>query len=358
MKQVCLFLLACWGAVLVTCAQEPAAPSKKLEIQQMPEFLDERLKELDAYKRNLLFVPISTQKPELQAFESVIKRIEVATVEISESESEMPGRARKRRVVQGPTPLDSRIEVRDFPLDTPWRAAYFYNVESVGLVIERSVLTEVSDSFYQVDLSRTLAQQYQLCPEEPYGTQPVLGLGTCFVRDSVTMITAAHVLEGALRQYAVVFDYEMVLKSGFVNPFIRKDNVFFPEKIPWRSEELDLAVFQLDRRCNRSALRFAALGNIKVDDDVYMIGHPSGLPKKAAFNAEITDASHPQYFYTSLDAFQGNSGSPVFSLKTHEVIGVLVSGGADFQWRGACNVSNVCRAPYCAGERVVRILLE
>ena len=290
-----------------------------------------------------------------QAKSSVVEKL-MESISESESESESPGRIRKRRVVQGPTAIDSRIEVRAFPLDTPWRAQYFSNVESVALVIERSLLNEVTDSFYRVDLSRTLAQVYSLCPEEPYGTQPVLGLGTCFVRDSTTMMTAAHVLDGPLKQYAVVFGHEMVLKSGFVNPFIRKENVFFPEKILKRSDELDLAVFQLDRHCNRAALALAEPNEVATDADIYMIGHPSGLPKKAAFNAEITDASHPQYFYTSLDAFQGNSGSPVFSLKTHKVIGVLVSGGVDFQWRSGCNVSTVCRKPYCPGERVVRVM--
>jgi len=58
--------------------------------------------------------------------------------------------------------------------------------------------------------------------------------------------------------------------------------------------------------------------------EVYMIGHPSGLPQKVAVNASVRSLEGAAYFYTSLDAFQGNSGSPVFDRNTGEVIGILV----------------------------------
>lgn len=88
-----------------------------------------------------------------------------------------------------------------------------------------------------------------------------------------------------------------------------------------------------------------------------MLGYPSGLPLKATVNVSITSFDNSGGFYTSLDAFQGNSGSPVFDLNTPQVIGVLVSGAADFVWNGGCNISATCRIPYCKGEKVFQLNL-
>jgi hypothetical protein len=63
----------------------------------------------------------------------------------------------------------------------------------------------------------------------------------------------------------------------------------------------------------------------------HMIGHPLGLPKKIAFNAQVTDEGlYGQKFLTNLDAFGGNSGSPVFRVSDHKIIGVQVAGKTDF----------------------------
>jgi hypothetical protein len=41
------------------------------------------------------------------------------------------------------------------------------------------------------------------------------------------------------------------------------------------------------------------------------------------------------YFAADLSIYSGNSGSPVFNQKTHEVIGIVVCGDSkDFRWTG------------------------
>lgn len=78
-----------------------------------------------------------------------------------------------------------------------------------------------------------------------------------------------------------------------------------------------------------------------------VMGHPSGLPLKIAGDAEVTAAgrdvnvdrygaqvtwSSGKYsFLTNLDTFQGNSGSPVFNVKTLLVEGILVKGDNDYE---------------------------
>jgi len=57
-----------------------------------------------------------------------------------------------------------------------------------------------------------------------------------------------------------------------------------------------------------------------------MIGYPLGTPMKLAKNARVIfNNEEAQSFITNLDAFEGNSGSPVFNEK-NEVSGILVNG--------------------------------
>lgn len=197
--------------------------------------------------------------------------------------------------------------------------------------------------------------RFGLCPGEAFEDQPVVGIGTAFVAEARIMVTAAHCLSGPVENYAVIFGFEMVNQVGAFEVLIPADNIYSLQKILSRFDDQDMLIFEVDRQINRPALEFSKDAIIPEKTSVYMIGHPSGLPQKVALNAAIKGNPHPQYFYTSLDAFQGNSGSPVFRRNNHEVVGVLVSGGTDFQWNGHCNSSTICRIPYCTGEKVMRI---
>jgi hypothetical protein len=261
----------------------------------------------------------------------------------------------KRRLIYGPTPIDSRIEIRDLNPRIDYNRQIIARAESVGMVIEKEMLHLVTDSIYQLDISSTLKATYNLCAGEPFENQPVIGVGTAFIVAGRTLVSAAHVFSSPANQYAVVFGFEMVNKVGAYESFIPARNVYFPTLVKRQFDNLDLAIVEVDRMFDRPALELAPSFGLSDTTAVYMIGYPSGLPEKAALNAGIKENTQPEYFYTSLDAFQGNSGSPVFRLQDHTVIGVLVSGAPDFRWTGHCNVSNVCKIPYCAGEKVIRI---
>ncbi len=65
--------------------------------------------------------------------------------------------------------------------------------------------------------------------------------------------------------------------------------------------------------------------------EVYIIGHPCGLPLKvAAHPKSVVTKALPTTFVARLDAFGGNSGSPVFNRSTHRVEGILIEGQKDF----------------------------
>ena len=64
---------------------------------------------------------------------------------------------------------------------------------------------------------------------------------------------------------------------------------------------------------------------------LYMLGHPSGLPLKLTKGGIVKNNSQRDYISCDLYAFSGNSGSPVFCSATQKVIGILRSGGEDYE---------------------------
>ncbi len=278
-------------------------------------------------------------------------------VVLSVSESEAEDRPHKKNYISGPTPFDSRIEtLRLDPKDTS-QNKILQNTFAVGMIVEKGQLHRVADSIYQLDIPMTLGKKFNLCQNEPFADQPAAGIASCFVTCSNEMVTAGHVFTGPLSNYVVIFNFKILNKAGVYNPLILAKYIYYPTKIKYSDSQLDVAVFSTDRPIKTVPLKCSFSPNLPVNTPVYMIGYPSGLPQKIAMNAEVSVNNNPEYVYTSLDAFQGNSGSPVFNLNTNMVIGLLVSGGTDLRPSGNCNVSTLCKIPYCQGEKVVKIAL-
>lgn len=256
--------------------------------------------------------------------------------------------------IKGPDQFDSRIELRQLDPLVDWQLRILRNAGSVALVVRKEDLHPLTDSLMRLGIGQTLGEKYKLCPGQAFAKQPVIGEGTAFIIDSSTMITAAHVFEDSPSKYAIVFGYELVNKIGSYETDIVITNIFYPTSIIFKDDNLDVAVFSTDRAMSRLALPLSKQPVQRLDR-VYAIGYPSGLPEKISINASVQTNDQLQYFYTTLDAFQGNSGSPVFSLVTHEVIGILVSGETDYKFNGNCNEVTLCSIPYCKGEKVIRI---
>ncbi|MDT8287705.1 MAG: serine protease, partial [Elusimicrobiales bacterium] len=94
----------------------------------------------------------------------------------------------------------------------------------------------------------------------------------------------------------------------------------------------DYALIQLDRKVTgRKPLPINRGRKIKEGAGVFVIGHPVGLPLKVAGDARVRSSKFMRaHFTTDLDTFGGNSGSPVFNVKTKKIEGILVRGGTDF----------------------------
>ncbi|KYG62489.1 hypothetical protein AZI86_16790 [Bdellovibrio bacteriovorus] len=89
---------------------------------------------------------------------------------------------------------------------------------------------------------------------------------------------------------------------------------------------------------------------LSVGEKVYALGDPLGSYKKKS-SGEVRSLLRTNGIYeTTLDVFEGNSGSPVFSSKGDRLVGILSSGERDFSEDGGVKI---CGVRDCSGELVI-----
>ncbi len=190
-----------------------------------------------------------------------------------------------------------------------------------------------------------------LCSGERFSDQVVGGFCTAFLVAPNVVATAGHCVnyedvedgDASPKAFRVVFGFEM--SNGHVKDLIPSEQVFRAvsvrglEKPNKDRSNPDFALLQLDRPVPKAVaepLRMppAAGLQLRAGDRLALIGHPSGLPKKISLNAASTAmdlSSSPHEFRAQLNAFHGNSGSPVVFYNEPDVVaGILVSGQNDF----------------------------
>jgi hypothetical protein len=256
----------------------------------------------------------------------------------------------------GPSQFDSRVEVWQLDSTFEQHKAMRAVRHSVAMVVEKTQLTDLGNGTILLEPLGTLEQIFRLCPTEPFIDQTVAGFGTAFLIGQDTMCTAQHVFQGPPAMYAVVFGYELDDADASPTVLLKEEDVFYIKAYTeyGSDDELDVAVFTLTQKCDRPILRWSQSEDFSAEIPVYSVGYPLGLPTKYAVNAHVIENEAINHFHASLDAFRGNSGSPVFRSDTHEVIGVLVSGQPEFYLSGNCFISEPCSLPDCKGERIVR----
>jgi subtilisin-like proprotein convertase family protein len=225
-------------------------------------------------------------------------------------------------------------------------------------IVSRSQMTDNSDGTFSLP-TETYAQWYEfvdpiatgnpLCPDEPYRDQPNPAWCSGFLVAPDTIATAGHcACADDCADHAFVFGFAMV---DACTPTITIDEsqiYYCSQVIASRIMDADWALVRLDRAvADHNPLALRTQGKIADGEDLLVIGHPAGLPRKYAAGATVRDNSESAYFQANLDTFGGNSGSPVLNANTFQVEGVLVRGQQDFVQDGSCDRSYVCPDTGC-----------
>jgi V8-like Glu-specific endopeptidase len=227
------------------------------------------------------------------------------------------------------------------------------NKNAVAIMIQSGSIEEVDR---ELDLFKVKKPSYSsidmLCSDEAFKDQITVGSCTGFLVAPDLLITAGHCVnqESDCADNAWVFGHEVsgMHKAGYslhLGSDIYRCSEILEVAVPGDStpkwDKRDYSLIKLDRAVSGRApvtLRPLETHTLSLEDKVYMIGHPAGLPMKITQKADVKFSAHKEFFWANLDAVGGNSGSPVFNEKTHEVEGILVYGQNDYVY----DYKNIC----------------
>ena len=220
--------------------------------------------------------------------------------------------------------------------------------DATAAMVPLGDLTVNGDGTYSIP-STSLAEVYlnlhgrPLCPEEPFRTQPAASKCTAFLVAPDIAATTGHCMtdDGICAERAFVFGFQM-LNAATPRLTFDASDVYFCAGIISRTQtsNADWALIRLDREVlTHRPLIVRREGKILDAQDVVVIGHTLGLPLKYAANAWLQVNTAPGNFSANLDAYMGNSGSPVINADHYSVEGLLFTGSPDFVQNGDCDVS-------------------
>ncbi|OIQ17578.1 MAG: hypothetical protein BM556_12310 [Bacteriovorax sp. MedPE-SWde] len=259
----------------------------------------------------------------------------------------------KNKVVYG---IDNRFEISNSP--------YSGLKKSVAGMVDKYSIKEVKNEKGEVlsheikyygDL--TTYQGRKTCDDMQFREQPTAASCTGFLIAEDMLVTAGHcvVRRGqkvenkqtySCKNNKWVFGYETASEKDGKLKFAKDDVYECAEVIAGEYSELrDYAIVKLTKKTvGKTPVKLdAEKDNYKKGEDIFVVGHPSGLPMKIAAGAEVMVNQDESRFLTNLDTFAGNSGSPIFNF-WGDVIGILVSGETDYYYdytRG-CMAVNKC----------------
>lgn len=280
-------------------------------------------------------------------------------------------RGRRLRIVGADDRIDLTVGWRDhaawgsgafgdFNIRRPHADRIEANARALALVLPISAI-ERAGAAWRLREPRTFSERVEahrdyghpLCAGERFRDEPSAGIGTAWLASDRRVVTAGHLLEtAAADEMCFVFGWRN--GAGGAAPF---DGATIPASAVYTASALiaadadpaklgdDFAIIELDRSVPSAIAEPLRLAPTRpdVDDVIYVMGFPCGLPLKYAGDAVVLPSNAAPRFVTTLDTFAGNSGSPVFSAETDEVIGLFLAGGDDFDLlNGSYDSSSRC----------------
>jgi hypothetical protein len=203
----------------------------------------------------------------------------------------------------------------------------------VAAILPNDAVLEVADA---VEIkSEPLGAVQNLCPSEPFISEPAGAYCTGVALGQDILLTAAHcVRDLPCDRMSIVFGYRY--DSEGVLATLSKNDVYTCARVlamSAGSDSLDYAWVLLDR-----PIRGQSIGTVRSRTDalepgelVTELGFSEGLPVKVgAGRVADPHAAALDIFTAALDAFGGNSGSPVVD-ENLRIVGIQRRGAPDYQ---------------------------
>ena len=190
---------------------------------------------------------------------------------------------------------------------------------------------------------------YNLCQSEPFWSQPIGSNCSGLLVGPDLVATAGHCIESqaACENITFAFGYRMDAADAPRTTLPANDVYGCAELVSQHYQGLpghDYALVRLDREVvgHTPSQSSAPLTSTMIRRSSLAVT-PKGCHGNTRTMREFSQTVALRIFLTSLDAYQGNSGSPVVREDTGEMVGILSFGTqANFWPSGSCNVSPQC----------------
>lgn len=207
--------------------------------------------------------------------------------------------------------------------------------KSIALIVPVDVLD--IGMFKTTIKASSLQETMKMCVSEHFVTKPAVSGCTGFLVAPNILASAGHcfVDESDCATKKIIFDVNSKdqsrkgysVSSNDVYSCSRIISTMYDMNAP---DQMDYSLIELDRvPKRRTPLKLNMDKKIDNTANVFMIGHPFGMPLMLSRESALINNNGTYQFTAGLDSFEGNSGSPVFNSKTLEVEGILVNGQED-----------------------------
>ena len=199
-----------------------------------------------------------------------------------------------------------------------------------------------------------------LCADERFRNQPAPGVCSGVLVSPDLIATAGHCVACTnISDLAVVFGFVMQDASNARLTVSANDVYRCSEVVAYTDGYPDWSLVRLDREvAGHTPLPLRRTGQVSAGEDLLVVGHPWGLPRKYDMGATVRDNSPSTFFQANADTYIGSSGSPVINRTTLEVEGLVTAGMESFVVDDSltCDRSRVCPDSGCPGwEDISRV---
>jgi len=204
------------------------------------------------------------------------------------------------------------------------------------------------------------SRNFNGCSTNRFNNQFEFAKCTAFAISKWHLVTAGHEINPKnFKNYVFAFDM-YVSEQGKLPEKIESENMFKPiriEKHKYDKETgLDYTILRVNKPIPENRiLRFSSSIDYDNMQRLYTIGSSEGLPLKYAADGFIDYQVNDNLVSTDLNAFEGNSGSPVFN-ENNKIIGMIIAGQSRYflDNENQCVIPNSCLQYECAEEHVLK----
>lgn len=231
--------------------------------------------------------------------------------------------------------------------------------QASGAIIRLSHIKKVNSKTWKV-LGKPVGVQRNLCADARFVKQMSASFCSGALIGPDRFLTAGHCVESGCDDFKVVFGWTAAngANVGAANVYGCKNIVKM--ELSDDVNAPDMAIIQLDRKVSGRQPAQVSFEPMKQDEELLLVGHPSGLPQKYSKAKVRTPASvGVNYAKATSDTFSGDSGCPVFG-DNGKIKGVLIGGEEDYVYdeKRGCYKVNVCAENECRGEDVLQLKPE